>query len=109
MNRYVLFLDLKEDPVLIEEYEKWHRSVWPEVVASIRDSGIEHMEIYRFGNRLSMIMEVNDTFSFEQKQEADANNPKIQEWEELMWQYQIPVPGTNPGGKWVLAEKIFEL
>lgn len=39
----------------------------------------------------------------------DANNPKVQAWEALMWKYQQAVPGTKPGEKWVMMDKIFEL
>jgi L-rhamnose mutarotase len=56
-----------------------------------------------------MIMEVNDSFSFEAKGAADAANPKVQEWEKLMWKYQKALPGAKPGEKWILMNKIFEL
>ena len=59
--------------------------------------------------RLFMIMEVNDHFSFEKKQQADTKNAKVQEWEHLMWKYQQPLEGTAKGEKWILMEKIFEL
>lgn len=109
MNRYCLTLDLKNDPELIKEYERFHADVWPEIKDSIRSSGIESMQIYRFSNRLCMIMDVNDDFSFEEKSAADADNPKVQEWETLMWKFQQAVPGSRPGEKWVLMDKIFEL
>lgn len=109
MDRFCLTLDLKDDPALIAEYETWHKNVWPEIIESIRTSGIENMQIYRFSNRLFMIMEVNETFSFDQKGAADAGNEKVQEWETLMWKYQQGVPGAKPGEKWVLMDKIFEL
>ncbi len=109
MRRYCLALDLKDDIKLIEEYERFHLHVWPEIKASIRSSGVESMEIYRFSNRMFLIMEVNDAFSFEKKAAADLANDKVQEWEELMWQFQQPVPGAGPGEKWVLMNKIFEL
>ncbi len=109
MDRYCLTLDLKDDPKLIAEYEAWHQKVWPEIINSIRNSGIENMQIYRFANRLFMIMEVNKKFSFEKKGEADATNAKVQEWEELMWNYQQAIPGVKAGEKWVLMNKIFEL
>jgi len=108
VNRYCLALDLKDDPVLIAEYEAHHQQVWPEILKSIHDSGIQAMEIYRTGNRLFMIMETNDTFSFDAKGKADAGNPKVQEWEELMWKYQQPIAGSKPGEKWILMEKIFK-
>ena len=109
MKRYCLTLDLKDDPGLILEYEKYHEKVWPEIIASIKDAGIENMQIYRYGTRLFMIMEVSDDFSFENKGLADANNPKVQEWEDLMWKYQQPLPGAAKGEKWMLMDKIFEL
>ncbi|MDP4284822.1 MAG: L-rhamnose mutarotase [Bacteroidota bacterium] len=109
MKRYSLTLDLKNDPELIWQYEEIHKAVWPEIISSIKDAGIENMLIYRYGTRMFMIMEVNDDFSFEKKQLADANNPKVQEWEELMWKFQQPLEGALNGEKWKLMDKIFEL
>jgi L-rhamnose mutarotase len=107
--RYCLALDLRNDPQLIAEYEAYHKKVWPEVEASIKNSGILNMQIYRIGNRLFMIMETSDSFSFEAKATADNANPKVQEWETLMWNYQQALPGSKPGEKWKLMNKIFEL
>lgn len=109
MRRYCLAVDLIDDPKLIAEYESWHRKVWPEIIESIRSSGIEDMTIYRYSNRLFMIMEVNDDFSFEKKAAADLADPKVQEWEEFMWNFQQAIPGVKKGDKWVLMEKIFQL
>ncbi|HYE55836.1 MAG TPA: L-rhamnose mutarotase [Chitinophagaceae bacterium] len=109
MKRYCLTLDLKDDPALIGEYEAHHKKVWPEVIASIKDSGITGLEIYSVGTRLCMIMETTDEFTFERKKEMDEQNAKVQEWEQLMWNYQQALPGAAPGEKWVLMEKIFEL
>jgi len=107
--RYCLALDLVNDRVLIEEYEKWHRDVWPEIRQSIRDGGITDMEIWRLEDRLFMIMEVSEAFSFEKKGAMDAANPIVQQWEELMWKYQVAVPGGKPGEKWRVMTKIFSL
>jgi len=109
MPRYCLTLDLKNDKKLIAEYERYHTAVWPEVRKSILDAGITAMEIYRFDTRLFMIMETDDSFSFKKKADADAANPKVQEWETLMWNYQQPVKKALKGEKWVLMSKIFEL
>ena len=108
-NRYCLALDLKDDQQLIAEYEAHHRQVWPEIRKSLLDAGIEGLEIYRVSNRLFMIMEVNEKFSFEKKAGMDAANPLVDEWEKLMWKYQQALPGASPGEKWVLMDKIFSL
>ena len=109
MFRYCLALDLKDDPALIKEYEDYHRAVWPEILSSIKEAGITNMEIYRTGNRLFMIMEVNEQFSFQKKAAADADNATVQQWEELMWKYQQALPFAQPGEKWMLMNKIFQL
>ena len=108
-RRHCLALDLKDDPDLIAEYERHHREVWPEITRSIRASGIESMEIYRIGNRLFMVMEVSEGFSFEAKAEADRADPRVQEWEALMWRFQQPLPGAARGEKWIRMERIFKL
>jgi L-rhamnose mutarotase len=108
-RRYCLALDLKDDPQLIAEYRRYHERVWPEITESIRNSGIENMEIYLLGTRMFMIMDVNETFSFEAKARADRENPKVREWEQLMWKFQQALPQAKPGEKWMLMERIFNL
>ena len=109
MKKYCWALDLKNDPKLIEQYKQYHQEVWPEIIVSIKEAGIEDLEIYLVGNRLFMIMLVNNSFSFEKKSTIDAMNPKVQEWETLMWQYQQALPIAKSGEKWLLMEKIFQL
>jgi L-rhamnose mutarotase len=108
-RRFCLALDLKDDPNLIAEYKRYHRKIWPEITASLHAAGIVDMEIYLRGTRMFMVMEVNEQFSFAAKAKADRENPKVQEWEELMWKFQSSLPGTPPGEKWLLMERIFKL
>lgn len=110
-KRYCLALDLKNDPELIRKYEWYHskEGIWPEIVDSIKDAGIEVMEIYRTGNRLFMIMEVSDDFSFEEKAKRDAENDKVQDWENLMSSFQQMLPWAKEEEKWVLMDQIFQL
>lgn len=109
LKKYCWALDLKDDPLLIEAYKAYHEKVWPEILDSIQSAGIEQLEIYLVANRLFMIMQVNENFSFEKKAAMDAANPMVQKWETLMWQYQQALPSAKPGEKWLLMEKIFEL
>ena len=108
-RRYCLTLDLKDDPALIAEYKRYHERIWPEITRSIKDAGICDLEIYLQGARMFMIMEVDESFSFEKKTEADRSNPKVQEWEDLMWRFQKALPEARPGEKWLLTERIFKL
>ena len=56
-----------------------------------------------------MILDAADDFSFEKKFLIDSSNIKVQEWEELMEKYQESLPMAQPGEKWMVMDKIFEL
>jgi L-rhamnose mutarotase len=109
MQQFALTLDLKNDAKLIAEYEAYHKQVWPDVLKSIRNSGISSLKIYRWQNRLFMLVTAVDSFSFDDKQKADESNTVVQQWETLMWKYQEALPGTLPGSKWQLMKEIFSL
>ena len=111
MKKYCLALDLVDDPKLIAEYEAWHKkeNARPAITKSITDSGISNMEIYRTGNRLFMMVETEDGFSFERKAAMDDANPEVQEWEQLMSNFQLPLPWAKKGEKWIVMDKIFHL
>jgi L-rhamnose mutarotase len=62
-----------------------------EIISCVKDTGIENKEICYLGERLFMIMKVNDDFSFANRQQTYKNNVKLQESEELRWKYQRPL------------------
>ena|SRR5687767_8073918 len=106
--RRCLFLDLKDDPVLIAEYEAHHRAVWPEVLAHLNECGVTRMQIFRLGTRLAMVMETDDArFDAERMARAQAENPTLAAWEALMWRFQQATPYTPEGSKWVDGTPIF--
>jgi L-rhamnose mutarotase len=110
-QQHVLTLELNDDQELIRLYEQYHQpgAIWPEVLESIRASGIENMQIYRLGTLLLMVLDVHASFTFEAKSEADKANQKVQEWERLMERFQrIDVNQTN-AGKWQVMKQIFQL
>ncbi len=109
MIRYCFAVDLKDDPQVIAAYEQYHQAVWPEIIKSIKDADIKVMDIYRVANRLFMIMEVGNDFSFEKKAAMDANNEIVVQWEQMLWDYQQALPTAKPGEKWVLMQQIFSL
>lgn len=109
LKKHYLALDLKDDAALIATYKEHHQNVWPEIIESIKSSGVEDLEIYSVSNRLFMIMTVNETFTFERKAAMDSANPKVQEWEALMWKFQQALPFARKNEKWIVMESIFKM
>jgi L-rhamnose mutarotase len=110
MKTYCLALDLHDDPDLIAEYRKYHEpsTIWPKIGENIKNQGILREAIFLIGNRMVMVLETADDFSFEAKAASDQANPYMQQWEELMWKYQKALPQARLGEKWIQMEKIFE-
>jgi L-rhamnose mutarotase len=107
----VFALDLRNEPQAIAGYERWHRAdtIWPEVVKSIRQSGIVDMRIYRTGNRLVMVMETGPAYDAAVKAASDRADPRVQDWERLMDTFQQRLPWSAEGQKWVPMDEIFRL
>jgi L-rhamnose mutarotase len=110
-QRHVLALDLHDDPRLIEQYRAWHRPGGPPpaITESLRATGITEMEIFLTGNRLVMILQAGDEFSFGTLAELNASNADVQVWEALMGTFQKSLPWAAHGEKWVRMDRIFAL
>ena len=110
MPRHVLTIDLRDDPAAIAAYREHHRRVWPEVVDSLRRSGVDRMDIHMLGRRLVMIVELRDGLDVRRVFAAHAaSNPRVQEWERLMQSLQEPSSGAAPGEWWALMDPVFHL
>lgn len=110
-QRICLALDLVDDEAMIAEYESWHRvgNTPPAVIQSIRDAGICNMEIFRAGERLFMVMDVDDSYDAAAKARADAGNPAVIDWVKRMARFQRPVPAAGPEGTWIEMTRLFRL
>src|SRR5580692_9534473 len=65
MSRHVLTVDLRDDPAAIASYREHHRRVWPEVIESLREAGVERMDIHLLGRRLVMIVELRTGLDYQ--------------------------------------------
>jgi L-rhamnose mutarotase len=110
MTRYVLTIDLRDDPVAIEEYRKQHAHVWPEVLESLTAAGVREMEIYLLGRRLVMSLELEEGLDINDVFERHASSsPRVAEWERLMSSLQQAAPGAATGRWWAIMEPVFRL
>lgn len=109
MPRHCFALDLKDDEIAIAGYRHYHEKIWPEVKESLLAAGVLEMEIYLLGTRMFMVMDVNDSFSMQEKAAADAGNARVQEWEALMRRFQQQLPGAEIGEWWMVMDRVFKL
>jgi L-rhamnose mutarotase len=108
MKSYGLTLCLQDDPEKIEEYKRYHQAVWPEVLAQIREVGIERMQIFLRGRRMFMYIDTADDFDLKAAWARIMENPKSVEWEELMSTLQERAPEATPDEWWAEMDRVFD-
>lgn len=111
VKRYVQFLEISDNPALIEQYRKWHSEEynWQEVRDGIRAVGILEMEIYIFGSKLVMIVDAPADFQWEEAMNMLATLPRQAEWEAFVSQFQGCSADARSDEKWQPMERMFRL
>ena len=104
LARHAFRLRLKSDA--IEEYEREHTRVWPELLARLKAVGISDYSIFRHGQDLFLCMRADD---FECAWEELAHDPVNQRWQEFMARLFEPVHDIAPGERFAMMKEVFYL
>lgn len=104
MPRYAFKLRIK--PNAIDEYEREHARVWPELIARLKDVGISDYSIFRRGQDLFLCMRVDD---FDRAWDALDHDPVNRRWQESMARLFEDVPDTRPGERFAMLKEVFHL
>ena len=110
MSRCVFTVRLKDEPGVVETYMRHHRDVWPDVQASLTQSGVEQMDIYLLGRTLVMVVEMRSGIDYRTAFTSHASSsPRVIEWERLMKSLQTPSVEARAGEWWAVMEPVFHL
>jgi L-rhamnose mutarotase len=104
MPRYAFKLRIKLDA--IEEYEREHQRVWPELLAKLKDAGISDYSIFRRGQDLVLVLRVDD---FEKAWDKLDRDPVNQRWQVFMGRLFEPVPDKQAGERFAMMKEVFYL
>jgi L-rhamnose mutarotase len=104
MPRYAFQLRLKPDA--IEEYDREHQRVWPELLAKLEEAGISDYSIFRRGQQLVLCLTVDD---FDRAWNELDRDPVNRHWQEFMARLFEPVPGIQPGERFAMMKEVFRL
>lgn len=103
-RRYGQVIGLK--PNQIEEYERIHAHVWPEVLAMIRACNMRNYSIFRHGTQLFAYFEyVGEDFAADMARMAA--DPKTQSWWKVTDPMQEPLPDRQEGAWWAAMREVF--
>jgi len=91
-------------PDAIEEYEREHQRVWPELLAKLKQVGISDYSIFRRGQELVLSLRVDD---FDKAWDELDRDPVNLRWQQLMSRLFEPVPDLQPGERFAMMKEVF--
>lgn len=93
-------------PGMRDEYIRRHREIWPDMVAVLKEAGIENYTIWNVGDELFGYYECRE--GIKKAAAVQAGSPVVDRWNEYMKDVMVmdpdPVTGAQP-----LLTKVFEL
>lgn len=104
MQRFGMTLRLR--PEHEPAYRRFHRAVWPEVLAQISASNIRNYSIFLRDDVLFAYFEYIGS-DFQTDMQRMAEHPKTQEWWTIMEPMQNPYPDRPAGSWWSPLEEVF--
>jgi len=95
-------------PEKLDEYKRYHVSIWPEIEKAIREAGIRNYSIYHFRGQLFAYFEyTGPAAEYEARMARLARAPRMREWWDVMEPMQVPLEGRKPGAWWAEMEEVF--
>jgi len=78
------------------------KGVWTELKKANMASGIQEIKIYRYGNRLMMMIRVPEGTDLNKMNELYVGaDERVKEWGKMMSAFQQSLPGVDTSQKWV--------
>lgn len=109
-NDYLLTANLVDDSLLQQEYINYHKiqfEEWPEVARGFCNADFQQLLVYRNGRQLLLVISIPaDKTLDELNPKTVENNPRMDEWNQIMGKYQEGIEGTEPGEAWVFLNKL---
>jgi L-rhamnose mutarotase len=94
--------------VLQKEYLDYHATQfkkWPEVSNGFCNANFQQLQVFKNAGQLMLIISIPKGESLDKlNPKTTENNPRVNDWNNLMKKYQEGVEGTKPGETWVFLE-----
>ena len=109
-DNIILTANLVKDPTKQQEYLNYHATQfqkWPEVAQGFCNASFQQLLVFRQGRQLMLVISIPKGASLDKlNPRTSLNNPRVDDWNALMKQYQEGLPGTKPGEVWVFLKPV---
>jgi len=105
-DNIIMTANLVEDTSLQKEYMEYHKTQfekWPEVSNGFCHANFQQLLVFRNGRQLLLIISIPKGESLDHlNPKTTENNPRVDEWNILMGNYQVGIDDAPKGTTWVM-------
>jgi L-rhamnose mutarotase len=105
MQRICFVLQVK--PERLQEYKERHRSVWPEMLKALRETGWNNYSLFLRPDGL--LVGYFETASFERARAGMANREVNERWQREMAEFFVQQDGALPDRAMAPLEEVFHV
>lgn len=89
------------------QYHATQFEKWPEVATGFCKASFQQLLVFRQRRQLMLVISIPHGASLDElNPKTSLNNPRVDDWNALMKQYQEGLPGTKPGEVWVFLKPV---
>jgi hypothetical protein len=107
-DNFILTANLVADLKKQQEYLDYHATQfqkWPEVAKGFCNASFQQLLVFKNGRQLMLIISIPKGENLDKlNPKTIENNPRVNDWNNIMKQYQEGVSGTKPGEVWVFMQ-----
>lgn len=106
----ILSANLVADPKMQQEYLNYHATQfqkWPEVSQGFCNAGFQQLLVFKTGRQLMLVISIPKGKTLDELNPLTTkNNPRVNNWNNMMKKYQEGIEGTKKGEVWVFFKDI---
>jgi hypothetical protein len=111
-NNIILTANLVNNPKMQQEYLNYHATQfqkWPEVSQGFCNANFQQLLVFKTGRQLMLVISIPKGESLDKLNPLTTkNNPRVDDWNNMMKKYQEGVAGTKKGETWVVFKNVDE-
>lgn len=111
-DNIILSTNLVKDAAMQKEYLDYHATQfekWPEVAKGFCNADFQQLRIFKHERQLMLVISIPKGADLDElNPRTSLNNPRVDDWNNLMKKYQEGIEGTKAGEVWVFFSKNIE-
>jgi hypothetical protein len=106
----VLTANLVSDEKMQKEYVDYHTTQfeeWPEIAKGFCNADFQQLQVFKNGRQLMLVISIPKGENLDKlNPKTTENNPRVNDWNNLMKKYQTGIEGAKPDETWIFLNKV---